>query len=44
MMSWCGHVKTLTREWVIERMEEERGKKMERQQTVAPLWSASCPF
>lgn len=23
MMSWCGHVKTLTREWVIERMEEE---------------------
>lgn len=37
-------VKTLTREWVIEIMEEEHKKKMERQQTVAPFWSVLCSF
>lgn len=44
MMSWCGHVKTLVKEWVIERMDEEHQKNMEREQTVALFWSVGCPF
>lgn len=38
-------VKTLTREWVIERMEEEhKKKKWSGNKLFAPFWSVLCSF